>query len=383
VRADAYKFSTSPLYFVPPIEEGGSISDYLEYAATLPLNDDPEIFGLHPNANISCAISEANQLLHNALTLQPRDAASSDGLSSDQIIMNLAKDIEAQLPALYDIAAVSAAFPVSYAESMNTVLVQELLRFNRLLDVVQKSLRDLQRAIKGEVVMSPELEKVGEAMFNLQVPALWSAVSYPSLKPLGSWIADLLDRLSFFRAWIDRGQPNVYWLSGFFFTQSFLTGALQNYARKYEIPIDELVFTFEVMSDFGQGLNVESESYLEKLEKHIEPRAPPSDGCYVFGMYLDGASWDWNKNKLAESKPKQLFAAMPILWFKPTRLSDVKKNGNKKCYACPVYKTSRRAGSLSTTGHSTNYVLTAQLPTDQKEQHWVLRGVAMLTQLDN
>jgi len=379
------------LYYVPEFgnnsgSPGGELSNYLEYIKTLPLNDDPEVFGLHDNANISCAISETNLILSTALMLQPRDSAASGGITPDEAIMKLAKDIEQQLPDLYDIGKVQKKYPVSYSESMNTVLVQELLRFNRLLSVVKKSLADLQKAIKGEVVMSPELEKLGDSIFNLQVPALWNKVCYPSLKPLGSWVKDLLDRLSFFQSWIDNGQPSVYWLSGFFFTQSFLTGALQNYARKYEIPIDELVFTFQVMSEMGKDLNHESDCYVEKLKKYISKMSPPDDGCFVYGMYLDGASWDWKQNLLAESKPKQLFCSMPILWFKPTRMKDIKREGkNSKItqYACPVYKTSRRAGSLSTTGHSTNYVLTTQLPTDKSQQHWVLRGVAMLTQLDS
>merc|ERR1712154_45371 len=215
---------------------------------------------------------------------------------------------------------------------------------------------DLQKAIKGEVVMSPELEKLGDSIFNLQVPKLWQLVSYPSLKPLGSYIKDLLDRLSFFESWIVNGQPPVYWLSGFFFTQSFLTGALQNYARKYSIPIDELVFTFKVMNEFGDDLNNESENYMTKYNKHIANMKAPDDGCYVYGLYLDGAAWDWKKNTLTESKPKQLFCSMPMMWFKPKRICDIKKDDNEKIYECPVYKTSRRAGALSTTGHSTNYV---------------------------
>ena len=189
INTKKYKFSTSSLYFVPQLNNsgspGGEISDYLEYISTLPLIDDPEVFGLHDNANISCAISEASQVLANALMLQPRDNTGSGDMTPDQVIIKLAKDIESQLPELYDIPSVQQKYPVSYSESTNTVLVQELLRFNRLLNVVKKSLNDFTKAIRGEVVMSPELEKLGDSIFNLQVPSLWAQVSYPSLKPLG------------------------------------------------------------------------------------------------------------------------------------------------------------------------------------------------------
>lgn len=104
-----------------------------------------------------------------------------------------------------------------YNESMNTVLAQEVIRYNRLLVIMHKQLKEVQKALKGEVVMSEDLEKLATSMFNNQVPAAFDKVGFKSLKPLSSWITDLNDRINFIQKWIDESMPPAYWLSGFFF----------------------------------------------------------------------------------------------------------------------------------------------------------------------
>ncbi len=67
------------------------------------------------------------------------------------------------------------------------------------------------------------------------------------MKPLAAWVIDLVLRMKFIQHWIDDGIPKVYWISGFFFPQAFLTGTLQNYARKNAFPIDTISFGFNVI----------------------------------------------------------------------------------------------------------------------------------------
>ena len=358
VIGDEYSFSPSGTYKVPAAQNN---VEFVDYVKTFPMVPNPEVFGLHENADITCDQNETYALFETVLSLQPR-VNSGGGLSREDVIEASASDIFARCPEPFDIDQVAHKYPTDYNQSMNTVLTQECIRYNALLIVMRRSLQEGLKALKGLVVMSPELEAVTNSIFDNQVPEAWASKAYPSLKPLSSWVLDLLERIKFINDWIDKGPPPVYWISGFFFPQAFLTGTLQNYARKNKIAIDTVQWNFNVL---------DTKTFANTTE-------PPEDGCYVSGYFLEGARWDYDAHQLAESRPKELYTDFPLMWLEPARNREPPKEG---VYNCPAYKTLTRAGLLSTTGHSTNFVMYMEVPTDKSESHWINRSVALFTAL--
>ena len=247
--------------------------------------------------------------------------------------------------------------------SLGVFVGQEIERFNVLLKVMKTSLDQLDRAIEGTVVMSAPLEAMAARFLDDRVPLMWEAVGYPSLKPLGSWVEDLIERVAFIAAWLYGGDPVSYWVPAFFFPQGFMTAALQGYARKTATPIDALQFRTNVRAVFGEAIT-----------------APPADGVNIHGLYLQGCKWDLGRASLEDSDARVPIVRFPVIWLEPC---DVHEHLETGCYSCPLYKTSTRRGELSTTGHSTNFVLYLHVPSERPPDYWVRRGVALLAMTDD
>lgn len=64
------------------------------------------------------------------------------------------------------------------------------------------SLIDIQKALKGRIVMTEDLENMANALFDNGVPTIWSAKGFLSLKPLAAWTTELQDRIGFIDKWI-------------------------------------------------------------------------------------------------------------------------------------------------------------------------------------
>jgi len=150
--------------------------------------------------------------------LTQQTSGGGGGGNDDELMNKLADSILAEVPQPFNVKEAEKKYPISYSQSMNTVLTQELDRFNGLIKVIRNSLNDLKKAIKGEVLLSADLEAALLSLKNGQVPAMWIKKSFPSLKPLGSYIKDLMERLNWFKEWVKNGIPSVLWITRFHFT---------------------------------------------------------------------------------------------------------------------------------------------------------------------
>uniref|UniRef100_A0A3P9MGF3 Dynein heavy chain region D6 P-loop domain-containing protein n=1 Tax=Oryzias latipes TaxID=8090 RepID=A0A3P9MGF3_ORYLA len=127
--------------------------------------------------------------------------------------------------------------------------------------------------------------------------------AYPSLKPLAAWTRDLHQRVAQFGRWANTAQPPIlFWLSGFTSPNGFLTAVLQSYARQYNVR----AYTHTHTHTQAGRLKVEN---MESVE----------DGVFVWGLFLEGASWDTKNSCLVEPTPMQMVCPVPPIHFKPVK----------------------------------------------------------------
>jgi dynein heavy chain len=203
----------------------------------LPNTDHPEAFGQHPNADIASQIKETRMLFDTLLSLQPQVTTTSNkanAKSTEEEVMELSTKVIESLPKKIDYESTVKIFAEDNSP-LKIVLLQEIERYNFLLDDINLSLVSLQKGIKGLVVMSSDLEEIYKCIYEARVPASWQKM-YPSMKPLASWTRDLVMRVDQLAKWSETAKaPVLFWMSGFTFPTGFLTAVLQTAARQNNV----------------------------------------------------------------------------------------------------------------------------------------------------
>ncbi|XP_067572638.1 dynein axonemal heavy chain 9 [Pseudorca crassidens] len=344
------ELSLAPGFPLPGNMDYNAYHQYID--AELP-PESPHLYGLHPNAEIGFLTQTSEKLFRTVLELQPRDSQAGDGAGSAR-----EEKVKAALEEILERVTDEFNIPELMAKAEErtpyvVVALQECKRMNVLTREIQRSLRELDLGLKGELTMTSDMENLQDALYLDTVPEPWARRAYPSTAGLAAWFLDLLNRIRELEAWTgDFTMPPTVWLTGFFNPQSFLTAIMQSTARKNEWPLDQMALQCDVTK-----------------KNREEFRSPPREGAYIHGLFMEGALWDAQAGVITEGKLKELAPPMPVLLLKAIPAD---KQDCRSTYPCPVYKTCQRGPT---------YVWTLHLKTKEKPSKWVLAGVALLLQV--
>jgi len=337
------------------VPSGQDIEAYRKYVEGLPLVDNPEVFGMHSNADLVFRTAQTAQVLSTILDISPKDSGGGTGESREDVVLREVESLESKLPPDYRGDDVKAGIKALGGQKpLNICLGQEIDRLQKVISVLRSTLSNLKLAIAGTIVMSADLADAVDSLFLARVPPLWTKVSDFVAPTMGVWFGNILLRAEQLTGWLKNGRPNCFWLTGFFNPQGFLTANRQEVCRKHSKEnwaLDDVVNLTKVF-------NFERE----------EVRKGPDEGIYIYGLYLDGCRWDKQANKLVDSTPKVIFAPLPVLLVTGQLQGD--KKADMYNYSCPCYKNPKRTGL--------NFIFDVDLRSEDPPQRWILRGVALL-----
>lgn len=238
------------------------------------------------------------------------------------------------------------------------VLLQELERWEKVISVMTSSLKDLQRALSGEIGFSTQLEDLSTALYNGKLPPMWMKLNPATEKGLGAWMTWFQKRYRQYKDWVDYGEPAVMWLSGLHIPETYIAALVQAACRDKGWPLDRSTLYTKVT----------------RLTDPSEVTEKPRHGCYVTGLYLEGAGWDLEGSLLKRQDPKIVVTELPILQVIPIEASKLKLAST---FRAPVYVTQSRRNAMGV-----GMVFEADLATMEHSSHWVLQGVAITLNID-
>lgn len=178
-------------------------------------------------------------------------------------------------------------------------------------------------------------------------------------KMLATWMLWFLKRYEQYRLWVDKGEPNVMWLSGLHIPETYIAALVQTACRDRGWPLDKSTI-------YTQVTRIIDPMLVNEKPKH---------GCYISGLYLEGGGWDHNKSMLKNQDLKQLVYELPVLQIIPIEASKLKLQNT---FCTPVYVTQARRNAMGV-----GLIFEADIATTMHSSHWVLQGVALCLNIDH
>ena len=375
--------------FVYRVQSFDQIGLYQTYIKGFPEVDSPEMFGLHPNADLTFRVKEVTALFGTLSDTQPKGGGSSgDGPSREDVVGEKADEMLSKMPEQYNEDDYKAKIQKlgGLSVPLNIFLYQEIQRLQAVLFKVINMLNQTKLAINGEVVMTEDLQSLINSVFEAKVPKMWLfTVAGDELSwlitSLGNWNTSLIARDDQMRSWLTGGRPSVYWLTGFFNPQGMLTAMKQEVCRKH---LKDQASRKQDSRDPRDSWALDDIMYHTEVQHtasvdHI--KSAPAEGCYIHGLSLEGCAWSRDAQVLLESEPKTLFVALPILLVTANN-KVMEMEGRKGIfgaqgpYDCPCYKYRTRTDRFYI------FSVTLKCTVEKNGAFWALRGAALLCNID-
>jgi len=364
------------------LPQGVEITKYREYIDHVPAIDTPEVFGLHPNADLTFRLKESNETINTIMETRPKDSGAGAGKTREEEVLDRARDYLSKLPAEYidaDVRDLIRKLPgprnlpadanKGFAVPLNIFLYQELQRMQRVISLVRKTLVDAIDAIDGIVIMTPFLLDAINAIYDGKVPYDWlydpsgAEISWLLMK-LSTWMDSLGKRNEQLNNWLRTGRPQTFWLGGFFNPQGFLTAMKQEVTRMHK-------------GGGGGGRDKAQEAwslddviYFTAVKEHTfeQIKDVQSEGVYVRELFLESATW--GKGSLEDPPEKKNFYPLPLLYVSAIQKKKTDADKASNTFSCPVYKYPRRTDKY--------LIFRVNLECGNKPpSFWKLRGVAL------
>ena len=355
---------------------------FLQYTEDHLPPDSPQMFGLHPNAEIGY-LTNWTMTIFDTILQMGGGGGDAAGSSTGKIKETM-DYFQKTLPESFQMLNImEVAEPLLLLEPGPFVVValQECQRMNELIGEIRRSLIELEKGMKGQLNMSTPMEDLIKAISINQWPGRnpfstcqWEKKAWPSMKSLMSEFADMLLRIGQLKTWsTDLKTPFSLWLPGLFNPTSYLTAVMQVTARRTGMPLDQMT----------------TETHITTFMKPEFVDYYPQDGAFVHGLFIEGARWPTGDEAgdmelvtntptagyLVDGRLKELLPPLPIIYVKAVpvqsswepsavgylrRLPDI--------YEAPVYYTSFRGptyiflATLKTIGESLTPSLPPSLP---------------------
>jgi dynein heavy chain len=367
-------------YGIPLFDEIQKHRDFV--VDTYPEVDPPDAFGMSTNADITYRTRQAQEVLMTILDIQPRGMGGSGGVTREERVLQMTNSFLLEFKGNWN--PDRREHLNDRKQALIVFAGQEIDRLMVTIKVIKQTCLDLDLAVAGTIIMTPKLQDALDFISDGRVPPAWVAVSSTPLPSVMSWIAEIKYRYEQLNYWAEKGRPNFYYLPGFFNPQGFLTSVRQEITR------------------YNQKQNTGGNWALDKVELRTEvrdgewpnPAQPPDekrkiDGnmgegwVAIYGLWLDGCAWSRGSKKLQESQPNVLTCKLPpmVIYAElgKERAAEAtkkapglggKQQGPTARYTCPVYKYPNRTDN--------NWIFDVELPCDEGDTHWRLRGVALL-----